>query len=1220
MRAPVEKAQRINPALILLAMAILFSRPVTLARGNQNAEQAGSTNETNQSTVRRLEVGQPVELAGGESHSYEIALTEGQYLKVVLDQKGMDVLVTLSGPDGKQIMEVDNSTGLQGSEQVEQVVKVTGSYRLIVQSRQKGASAGRYEIRVVELRAATEDDRALEEARNLRRESERLYRAGRYDEARPLGERALAIREKALGPDHPAVADSLNNLAELYRLKGDYAKAEPLQQRALAVREKALGSDQPEVANSLNNLANLYYSKGDYAKAEPLWQRSLAIREKALGPDHPDVAASLHNLAILYRLQGDYGKAEPLSQRSLAIREKALGPDHPLVAQSLINLAIIYSDKGDYAKAEPLYQRALAIREKALGPDHPGVADSVTNLANLYGNKGDYAKAEPLQQRALAIREKALGPDHPDVANSLNNLAELYRLQGDYAKAEPLSQRSLAIREKALGPDHPDVAQSLINLAVIYGEKGDYAKAEPLSQRSLTIREKALGPDHPLVANSLNNLAIIHRHQGEYAKAEPLYQRALAILEKALGPDHPLVAHPLNNLAELYREKGDYAKAEPLNQRSLAILEKALGPNHPDVARSLNNLADLYREKGDYAKAEPLYQRSLAILEKALGPDHPLVAEFLNNFTRLYAAKNDTASAITYQSRASRVTERNISLNVATGSERQKLAYLATVSNESDLTVSLHLQYAPKGPDALRLSINTVLRRKGRALDAMTDSISALRRRFNPQDRQLLDQLTEARSRLAKLVLGGPGNNDPAKHRAEVKLLEEQVEKLESDISRLSLEFRVQSQPVTLEAVQSAIPRDAALVEFASYRPFNARYKKESEAFGEPRYVAYILRRQGDPEWVELGEVKPIDESVDLLRKALRNPRRADVRRLARAVDAKVMMPVRKLLGQTRRLLVSPDGALNLVPFAALVDERNRYLVSRYSISYLTSGRDLLRLKEKIPSKQGAMIIADPDFGEAEKWDGVTAGQTSSKGELADLYFERLKATEEEARELKQILPEAVVLTRSNATEAALKATSSPRLLHIATHGFFLEGGKQVEAGSAGEQTRVVVRRRANEPTKAEDDPSRLVNPLLRSGLGLAGANLRSGGEGNDGIVTALEAAGLDLWGTKLVVLSACDTGVGEVRSGEGVYGLRRALVLAGSESQMMSLWPVSDRGTRELMVEYYRRLKAGEGRSEALRRVQLKMLASKNRKHPFYWASFIQSGEWANLDGKRVD
>jgi CHAT domain-containing protein len=228
--------------------------------------------------------------------------------------------------------------------------------------------------------------------------------------------------------------------------------------------------------------------------------------------------------------------------------------------------------------------------------------------------------------------------------------------------------------------------------------------------------------------------------------------------------------------------------------------------------------------------------------------------------------------------------------------------------------------------------------------------------------------------------------------------------------------------------------------------------------------------------------------------------------------------------------------------------------------------------------------------------------------------LKRLVASAEEAREVQKTLPQATLFLRSDATEAELKRVSSPAILHIATHGFFLE--EEVKFGSkTSESTRIAVRRKQSESTQSV----KLENPSLRSGLFFAGANRGKSGD-DDGVLTALEAAGLDLWGTKLVVLSACDTGVGEVLNGQGVQGLRRALVLAGSESQMMSLWPVSDTGTRELMIEYYKRLKAGEGRSDALRRVQLKMLANAKRSHPFYWASFIQSGEWANLDGKRKD
>jgi len=330
-----------------------------------------------------------------------------------------------------------------------------------------------------------------EAARLLNQAGFYLKERGRYTDAKPLYERSLIIREKALGPEHLHVASSLNSLALLYKIEGRYAEAEPLQQRALAIYEKALGPEHPDVATSLDNLAELYRTQGQYAKAEPLQQRALAIYEKALGPEHPDVAISLDNLGVFYENQGQYAKAEPLHERALAIFEKALGPEHPDVATSLNNLGLIYADQGQYAKAEPLLQRALAISEKTLGPEHLVVADSLNNLARLYHTLDQYAKAESFHQRALAIREKALGPEHPEVAASLNNLAMLNVAQGQHAKAELLYERALAIRVKVLGPEHPDVATCLGNYALCLRAMDRFQEAESLEARARAIRAKS---------------------------------------------------------------------------------------------------------------------------------------------------------------------------------------------------------------------------------------------------------------------------------------------------------------------------------------------------------------------------------------------------------------------------------------------------------------------------------------------------------------------------------------------------------------------------------------------------------------------------------------------------------------------------------------------------------------------------------------------------------
>ncbi len=291
------------------------------------------------------------------------------------------------------------------------------------------------------------------------------------------------------------------------RNRGEFVTAASLHRRALAIEEKALGPDHPDVGRHLNNLALVYWDQGRYAEAEPLYMRAVAIAARELGPDHPSLAQSLNNLAIMYRDQGRYQEAEHLHTRSLAIFESALGPDDPSVALSLDNLGVVYRDEGRYGEAEPLHERALAIFERALGPDHPAVAYSLSNLANVYRDQGRYAEAEPLLKRALTLLESALGSNHPDVAESLNNLANLYRDQRRNDDAEPLHRRALAIGEKVLGPDHPALAESLSGLALALEGQRQHAEAEPLYRRALAIREKALGPEHPSTKAILAALA-----------------------------------------------------------------------------------------------------------------------------------------------------------------------------------------------------------------------------------------------------------------------------------------------------------------------------------------------------------------------------------------------------------------------------------------------------------------------------------------------------------------------------------------------------------------------------------------------------------------------------------------------------------------------------------------------------------------------------------------
>jgi CHAT domain-containing protein/Tfp pilus assembly protein PilF len=1025
---------------------------------------------------------------------------------------------------------------------------------------------------------------ALAEAKALGEQAARLYKAGAYAEATTPAQRAVALREKALGKEHPDVATALNALADLYREQGAYVQAEALFLRALAIREKALGKEHPDLATTLNNLGELYRAQGAYHRSEPLVLRALAIREKMLGKEHPDVAVTLNNLGGLYWAQGAYDRSESLFLRALAIREKVLGSEHTDVAQSLSNLAVLYKTQSAYEKVEPLVLRALAIQEKALGKEHPDVAATLNNLAEFYRQRGAYPRAEPLYLRALAIQEKALGSEHPDVAITLNNLALLYEGQGAHARAEALYLRVISIQERTLGKEHPDVATALNNLAVLYREQSSYARAEALLLRALAIEEKALGKEHPDVATALNSLAVLYQEQSSYARAEALFLRALAIREKAFGKEHPGVAPTLNDLALLYREQGAYDKAEPLLLRALAMKEKALGKEHPGVATTLNNLALLYRSQGAYVRAEALYLRVLAIEEKALGNDHPVVASTLNNLAWLYAAKNDVASASRQFARMAAIRETSFGTELGALSESRKRESLSHFRIQAEALLSFFAQNAPGDIDMLRLALTTTWLQKGRVLDELIGSNEALRRNLTPALRDEFDALNERR---VELATRRNASYDPRQAEA-LRALASEVERREAELATKSAPLRSQVEPLTVERVQAALPEGAALVEFVRYHRVDFRVGTES--WREERYVAYVLRREGPPLFADLGEAAPIEAAALAARRALADPL-LDAREPLRALDTLVLAPVRRVAGEPAHLLLSPDGPLHLVPFEAFVDEHGRYLLERSTVTYLTSARDLLRLSDRPPARSAPLVVAAPDFGPGD--------------------WPPLPGTAAEAEALRKHFPAATVVTGEAATKEAFIRTQGPRFVHVATHGLFAR--RDVHAPSPDvvmppDPRGLMIKKLAPPPA----DSFAPEDALDDSALLFAGANTRP-----EARVTAREAAGLDLGGTELVVLSACETGLGELGSSEGVYGLRRALSVAGAASQVVSLWKVSDNATGTLMGAYYGELKAGAGRSEALRRAQLGLLRQDKFKHPFYWAAFVPAGDWRPLGGE---
>ena len=1064
-----------------------------------------------------------------------------------------------------------------------------------------------------------------------------LYKTtGRYAEAEPLYKRALAIYEKALGPEHPDVATGLNNLAELYCIVGLYAEAEPLYRRALAIDEKVLGPEHTDVANRLNNLAILYKTTGRYAEAEPLYKRALAIDEKALGPEHPDVATDLNNLAVLYVTAGRYIEAEPLYRRALAIVEKALGAEHPDVANRLNNLAVLYKTTGRYAEAEPLYKRALGIDEKALGPEHPNVATDLNNLAMLYCTTDRYAEAETLYRRALAIVEKAHGSEHPDVATALSSLAGLYDTTGRYAEAEPLYKRALAIVEKAHGPEHPDVAPALNNLAVLYWTTGRYAEAEPLFKRALAIDEKAFGPEHPNIAKRFNNLAVLYVTTGRYAEAEPLYRHALAIVEKALGPEHHDVATAVNNLAKLYKTTGRYAEAEPLYRRTLAIDEKALGPEHHDVATTLDNLAALYYTTGRYVEAEPLFKRALAIDEKVFGPEHPDVAKRLNNLAGLYRTTGRYAEAERLYRRALAIAQSSgnpallfeVQSNYSDLLNKQNNSEAAIFLGKQAVNTSqgLRANVSKLGKETLKSYTETVeqvykrlanlLIEQGRLAEAQqvlamlkeeeyfqylrrsADSVSKLGtkaaftetekpwyleyEKLSANNARLGKELGELRARDEKGVLS------QAERPRLNQLLEEDQKASEAFndfINNLITSLQAEADKL---AKQSQAERDKRLAELTSKNLAGTGAIMQTLAgLGEGAVLihylimderVHILLTTPDTQLARHSDIKnkDLNSKISALRDALTDPTN-DPRPLAKELYTILIAPIEQELKQAkaRTLMLSLDGTLRYLPFAALYDGK-QYLVQQYrTVMYAEVSKDKIALPVKPNWKVAALGVSD------KVSDAFTA-LPSVIGELNGIVKNGNRG----------VIPGEIHLNAAFTAKTLQQSASRNPVVHIASHFKFSPGTEMDSFLLLG-------------------DGSRLTLDKVRKG-----AAFRN---------------------TELLTLSACETAMGSNGTGSEIEGFGAIAMERGAKSVIATLWSVADESTSLLMKEFYR-LKEEKKlpKVEALRQAQLGLLngtikplpqqdspmdgdeksdrrteRQESYAHPYFWAPFILMGNW---------
>jgi CHAT domain-containing protein/tetratricopeptide (TPR) repeat protein len=938
---------------------------------------------------------------------------------------------------------------------------------------------------------------------------------------------------------------------------------------------------EPGLAESdrLLERAEALSSDGKYREALPLAEQAAGLRSTALGEANLEFAGALNTLGEIQGRLRDLEHARRSLERALAIRERHLGPDAPEVGESLTRLGSVLDDLGQSEQARNMLNRAIAIEEKRLGPYSEELAVTLNVLAFSFSAAREFAQAKTLWERCLAIREHHSEGNQAGLALVLNNLGSLARDTGALARAEEYYQRSLQIYRNSA--NHPRLVLTLLNLGSVALDRGAWERAGQFLEEGLALSRGSAGLLDPQTAAFLYNLGVLRAYRNELSLSEGLLLQALAIQAKLLGTADPALAATLRMLGLVYATGRQYARAEPYYQAAIDIAERAWGAAHPEVVRYRHDLGILYHLQGRPREARAILAMAVRLHRQALPEETPDFANTLNSFAVTLCAQGDTSDGLNRMAESVQFHERAASAMLASGSEEQKQAYLDTLRIKLDQAVSVHARLNPQNRQALHLAFETVLRLKGRVLESFSGELAALRRSGKPGDSELLAEWAKVRERRASLALSHR-NQKPDTYNVELASVLEEQDRIEASIGMHSGNENRGPGPLSLESVRAAIPSDSALVELVAYTAFDFRRLEPGERY----FAAYILRPGSEPEFVDLGKADRIEAAANQLRKAFGDPGDSGAALIARQMDELVMRPIRPYLGSARRVLLSPDAGLNLVPFAALRDASGRYRIEQYTFSYLATGRDLLRPRAAAASGSGPLLIGNPDFGDT---------RSAGSGTLIGSTAKPLPATADEVRAIGRLLGNPRTLEGAEATKSALKTVNGPALLHIATHGFFLEG-----PGTRVSGTRALVLEGGAGAAVRQDNG----NPLLRTGLVLAGANQPS--PSDNGILTAIEAATLNLAGTRLVVLSACETGLGDAHAGEGVYGLRRAFSIAGARAQVISLWKVDDAATSGLMTAFYGRLMAGATVTEALRAAQI--LAIK--RHPFYWGAFIPSGD----------
>jgi tetratricopeptide (TPR) repeat protein/CHAT domain-containing protein len=1025
--------------------------------------------------------------------------------------------------------------------------------------------------------------------------------------------------------------------AELAALELENAK------EAVRVVEASRGPDHPDTMVRLHQLGHLLWSRGDYASALTLFERALTISERSFGPDDARTITIVGNVAIQLKELGRYVTAEPPLRRQLDFLIRTKGPDDPTTIWVMRNLAWVLSEQGKFEEAKALHERALESATRR--GDEFQIAQSLNNLASLCMKRGDCVGAGSLYERALAILESQLGRDHEVTLTCANNLAYTLDELGEHRRARSLVEHALATREKILGPDSPEIAASAMTLASLLERGGNAEEAVPLLQRAMKILEHARGADHPDTGRCAHELAKAYANLGKFDAAVALYGRALEIFEKSLSPEHPDTANVLGSLGWILANSGHEDEALAMFGRELKIREKVAGSDHPSVASVLSRIGLTWLSEGRPEEAEPLFERAVEIDRGAPALSDDELRLHLGNLALCQGDLGQAREAGRTAIEAWEQVRRTASARLIVATDWERFAWIRDNRWILEALVSLS-----RLPDSGELGVDeydAVRFWKGIGSRAGVETHDRLVAALSPEGRTSLDELRGVQSALSRETL-----RYDAKDRESRDASLAALRRREGELQRRLAQFVGDTDrdlSSRIDDVRRALPDEAALVDFFVHRTYGFARRLDGKTierggWNSERVSAWILRAgAASPESVDLGPATTLD---DLIRRYLEQLVRNSGAEAGDAPDgarfalkvandrlrAALWDPLASHLAGVTRLVLSPDRFLGLLPFETLVSADGRFLLEQFAISYLTDADELARIGARAPAQNRAggrlLVVGNVSFDREEspperaREDGSDLDESVSQ-ELTRAFQGRWRPLPGTKHEMEAVLgawkrsdptesSAVTMLEGAAATESALKeAFTGRRYVHLATHGFFEPSGLH-SWWEAAEQPDGGPRRMPEELRRVTG-----LMPGLLSGLVCAGANARDTETRDDGYLTAEEVTWLDLSHCDLVALSACETGLGTQRGGEGMASVQHAFALAGARTVVSSLWNVEDDSAARLMQSFYENLWVrNEGAGDALRHAQRVALEQSRSEHggdgrPYTWGAFVLSGDW---------